>query len=76
MPFGVSLRAAGAAVAMPPMAAILGELLGEMVPLFNASNSMLATSFNAIAEHALTLGLLSALILLIASAVTESEVRV
>lgn len=76
MPFGVTIRAVGTALLMAPTAAILARILGEVVPLFNAPNSMLAQSFNAISANALTIGLLSALVMVIAAAVTESRAGV
>lgn len=59
---------------MPLLAAVLGRILEEIIPLFNAPDSMLATTFQAVSDYALLLGLLSALLMLIANAVVESEV--
>lgn len=72
--FGVSLRAAMTALLMPPLAAILGRILEELIPLFNAPDSLLATTFTAVSDYALAIGLLGAGMMLVASAVTESEV--
>lgn len=72
--FGVVIRAAGTGVLMTVFAAILGRILDEVIPLFNAPNSMLAQTFTAVDEFALTIGLLSALLMLVAHAVVESEV--
>lgn len=74
--FGVTWRAAITAAAMPPIAAMLGRILEEMIPLFGSAHqsSMLANAFTAVSNHALLIGLLSALVMLLASAVTEGEV--
>lgn len=72
--FGVTFRAAIAVAVMPVGAAMLGRILEELIPLFNAPDSMLAAAFQAVADHALVIGLMSALVLLLAQAVTESEV--
>lgn len=71
---GITLRAAATGALMTVLASILGRIMDEIVPLFNAPNSMLATTFNAVDEYALVIGLLSALMMLIANAVVESEV--
>lgn len=72
--FGVIIRAAGTGTLMTVLAAILGRILDEIIPLFNAPDSMLATTFTAVDEYALVIGLLSTLVMLIAHAVVESEV--
>lgn len=71
---GITHRAAATGALMTVLAAILGRVLDEIIPLFNAPNSMLATTFTAVDQHALLIGLLSALVMLIAHAVVESEV--
>jgi hypothetical protein len=75
--FGVTIRTAFAAAAMPVVASVLGRVLEELIPLFGSShqNSMLANAFTAVSDHALLIGLLAALITLLAKAVTESQVR-
>lgn len=73
--FGVTIRAAFTAALMPVAAAILGRILEELIPLFNAPDSMLAQTFTAVSDNALLIGLLAALVMLLAAAVTESEVR-
>lgn len=72
--FGVVIRAAGTGALMAVFAAILGRALDEIIPIFNAPDSMLTQTFQAVDEFALTIGLLSALIMLVAHAVVESEV--
>lgn len=74
--FGITLRTGLQAAVMPILAAVLGRVLDEMIPMFDAPDSMLATAFTAVSNHALLIGLLAALVTLIAAAVTESEVRV
>lgn len=72
--YGVILRAAATGALMTILAAILGRVLDEIIPLFNAPNSMLTETFQAVDEFALIIGLLSALVMLISHAVVESEV--
>lgn len=72
--FGVTLRTVLQAAIMPLAAAMLGRVLEEMIPLFNAPDSMLAAAFTAVSNNALLIGLLAAGVTLLASAVTESEV--
>lgn len=76
MPFGVTLRAVGTGVAAAPIVAILAKILGEMTPLFNAPGHWLTDVFTGISNHALTIAVLSALIMIIVASITESEVRV
>lgn len=74
--FGVTLRTGLQAALMPLLAAVLGRVLEELIPLFDAPDSMLAAAFTAVSNHALLIGLLAALVTLVAAAVRESEVRV
>lgn len=72
--FGVILRAAGTGALMTILAAVLGRILTEVIPIFNAPDSMLAQTFNAVDQFALLIGLLSTLIMIASHAVVESEV--
>lgn len=74
MPVGVSYRAALTALLSIPMVIILGEVLGEVVPMYQ-TNHWLADALTGVADNALAIALIGALMMIIAASVTQSEVR-
>jgi len=75
MPFGVSFRAALTALMAIPFIIVLSRVMGHLVPLFNAPDHWLSEGFRSIGDVGLTVAVLSALIMLVARAVIQSEVR-
>jgi len=73
MVFGVSLRAVVTGLLAIPFSIILGEFMGYLLPLWN-TNHWLLESFQALTDSMLAIVLLSCLVMVIANAVTRSEV--
>jgi hypothetical protein len=73
MPVGTTFRAVITGFLVIPFAILLGEVIGVVVPMWQ-TNHWLADAMTGVADNALALGLLGALMMVIAASVTQSKV--
>jgi len=74
MPVGTSYRAILTALLSIPFVIVVGEVLGYVLPLYN-SNHWLVDALQGVADNALAIAFLGALMMIVAAAVTQSRVR-